>query len=83
MRIREPSGVSELALTETTQSSTVYRYPKFLGVPPSPNPPPPPPPSPRAIVATTKGIQEQELIAPGYRTTLKSAFQSTATTLNF
>ena len=76
MRIREPSGVSVLALTETSQSSTLYTYPKFPGV----FPPPPPPPR---LWLQLKGIQEQELIVPGDRTTLKSEFQSTATTLNF
>ena len=43
----------------------------------------PPPPPPLRLWLQLKGIQEQELIAPGDRTTLKSAFQSTATTLNF
>ena len=75
MRIREPFGVSVLA--------GVNRYHSILhGIRTDirnfrESPPPPPP----RLWLQLKDMQEQELVAPGDRTTLKSAFQSSATTL--
>ena len=76
MRIREPTNVSVLALTESQRPLNPPRHTDIRNFRESPPPPPP------AIVATTKR-HSRTRIAPGDRTTLQSAFQSTATTLTF